>query len=702
MHRVRQAVAGPGRGFALMAVVGCGILAGCGSGTPNGVAPGNQAPHVEITSSPAPHSTSYYSVPIYWRAWDDDGKVAYCLYSIDTQDTVWTKTTEFTASIVFAASGPDNTQWHTFYVKSVDDQGRESAPAELTFNARTIAPQSRAVFPGSVAQGNGYNSSVSGGPALLIRWTGIDPDGVKRTTPVGYQFKRLRIPNTLIGNVARAGQLLDDPATPWQYIPSTTDTVEMNFHDLVPRDQAVQFWVFAWRAVDEAGAVEATYSAGRNLFFYGAYASRQGPVLTLSSLNLGSFEWAGIGRDSAQYVFDHALSLAWSGDAGISGATITGYRWGVDVTDINNTNDAGWATGFSRAMTSLTGLIFRDHTSPIHDIVVQVQDSNGAITSGVLRLTLAAFTGEKDVLWVDDVYDVRAAGYQPNEREHHDHSVGALQQAMQTLGRSTQIDTFDCYPVFVDPLYRVPPKLADMCRYKFVVWEVGTPPGTTFSDIVAVRIGRARTTPNPLSSYLDAGGSLVICGYAATRATMTPIPTAPPSGAGLLAPGRFNFAADYWHMCDEISWAKGDVARNGFQGADPTDWAVHHGIPGLGGFPRMQFDHTRWYNLPVTGRVGAEVASGRFALRAGDRLDPLYTYDAANGDPGPSGSNLQGKLTGFLYHAAPRTPEETWAYQVAWISAQPIDMEQEGLSGMFANLFYEMLQDKKYMLPAGQ
>ena len=60
---------------------------------------------------------------------------------------------------------------------------------------------------------------------------------------------------------------------------------------------------------------------------------------------------------------------------------------------------------------------------------------------------------------------------------------------------------------------------------------------------------------------------------------------------------------------------------------------------------------------------------------------------------------MQGKLVSFLYRAAPRSPDETWSYQVAWLSAQPIDMVQGDLAGMYANLFYEMLQDKKYRLP---
>ncbi len=645
---------------ASLVVVLCWLAAfavsGCQHGTPTGLEPRNEPPHVEITSSPVANSTSFYSVPIYWRAWDDDGRVMYSEYAVDTQDTVWTRTSQFSASLVFSATGANQTEWHTFYLRAVDDRGMHSPVVELSFNARTIAPQSRALFPVAVAQGNGYNSLVSGGPALLIRWSGTDADGVTRKTPVGYRFARLRIPNSLIGNPAGAAKLLDDPSTQWQYLPSPTDTMEVSYRDLVSGDQAVQYWVFAWRAVDEAGAVEPAYVAGRNLFFYGAYISRQGPALTVNSVNLGTFEWAGVGRDSAQYVFDHQLNLTWTADAGITGAVIAGYRWGVDVVDIGNKNDPGWATGFTRSLLGINGLVFRDRTAAIHDIVIQVQDSNGAITTGVLRLTLAAFTGEKDILWVDDVNDIRAAGIQPSDDEHRRHSLGALRLAMNTLGRSTAIDSFTTMPVSYDPLYHVAPPLADMCRYKFVVWEVGIPgssPGVAFTDFVATRIGQARIRPNPLSSYLDAGGSMVIMGYSAVRATMTPIPTNPPTSANLLAPGRYNFAADYMHMCDQISWAKTDANRNGFQGADPTDWAKVHGIPGGGGFPRLQFDKERWYGLPATGRVGAEVAVGRFALRPGDELDPLYTLRQQR-RPWPQLVEQGKALCGYLHRAAPR------------------------------------------------
>ncbi len=685
------------RALAALALVAAAALSGCVD-APSGIPPVNKPPHVTITSGPRADSTSFYAVPIQWDAWDDDGRIAYSLYCVDNVDSAWIKTTEFNTTLVVSATDSVRTSadgYHTFYVKCVDNEGMESPVAQVSFNARTIAPQTRILFPIAIAQGQGYNAPLVGGPSMLLRWTGIDIDGVQHRAPTAYLFKRLVIPANYLGDVGRTAELLARDTDPWERIEATSDTLQRQFNDLVGTD-GVRFWVFALKAIDEAGATERGYLPAHNLFFFAAYTARQGPALNVFSLNLGTFDWQGAGRDSAQYGFDAALNIVWLADPGISGATINGYRWGVDVVDPQDDRDPGWAIGWNRSVTSITGLVFRDRQSPLHDIYIQARDSDGAITTGVIRLSLVQFTGERDVLWVDDAYDISATGVLASEKEHHDAAVRILSGALAQLNRPAVVDTSQCFPVYIDPLFRTPPRLGDLMKYKIVVWSVSFPPGVALWDVTSTRSGRTRIRPNQIASYLDAGGVLVLTGTTAVRATIDPVPTFSPISTPLRT-GRGNFAADYWHVADQVSFARDTPKRHGLLAMRPTPWAETHGIPGGGGFPKLEFDAARWYRIAETGRVGAEFMTGTFRPNAGDDVQQLYLSTMAGGSSGPFASDLNNKCNAFLYRAAPRDPaREDWAYQVAYFSVPLVDMKPDQMTGAFANLFYEILQDKKY------
>src|SRR5262249_54877823 len=123
-------------------------------------------------------------------------------------------------------------------------------------------------------------------------------------------------------------------------------------------------WLFWVRAIDEAGAEEPWPTATNHwppyFFFYFAQPALQGPVLTLSSLALGHYRTQGYSRDSTEYVYDRPITIDWTADASDYGADLDGFRWGVDVTDLDDPNDPGWATGWNRHLTGFSGLTFSD------------------------------------------------------------------------------------------------------------------------------------------------------------------------------------------------------------------------------------------------------------------------------------------------------------------------------------------------------
>src|SRR5207247_1040708 len=138
--------------------------------------------------------------------------------------------------------------------------------------------------------------------------------------------------------------------------------------------------------------------------------------------------------------------------------------------------------------------------------------------------------------------DFGATGLLPTEGYHHVTALAELSGALEALGRPSVVDTFQCYPVYIDPGLRVPPRIGDLAHYKVVVWDTGSPPGTTLFDVTSTAVGRGRTRPNQIATYLDAGGVLIVTGVACVRATITPVPTRSPISTALI-PGRGNFAA---------------------------------------------------------------------------------------------------------------------------------------------------------------
>jgi hypothetical protein len=91
-----------------------------------------------------------YTVTLSWVGWDNDGFVDHFLYAID-DTTEWIETTASQRSFMFAADslreGEEFGRWHTFWIKAVDDRHAQSVPAYLTFDARTIAPSTRILYP---------------------------------------------------------------------------------------------------------------------------------------------------------------------------------------------------------------------------------------------------------------------------------------------------------------------------------------------------------------------------------------------------------------------------------------------------------------------------------------------------------------------------------------------------------------------------
>ncbi|MCX5737453.1 MAG: hypothetical protein NTZ61_02960, partial [Proteobacteria bacterium] len=150
----------------------------------------NVRPLVKITGGVLLDSVSTDArVRFYWFGSDDDGIIRWFEWAID--DTLseggWHRTTSYDAVIPFRAKDPqagtDFAGWHTFYVRSVDNDYERSHADQRFFNTHTIAPYTEIVNPEPTV-GARWASTLN------ITWLGDDSDGSRADgQPSFFEYK---------------------------------------------------------------------------------------------------------------------------------------------------------------------------------------------------------------------------------------------------------------------------------------------------------------------------------------------------------------------------------------------------------------------------------------------------------------------------------------------------------------------------------
>ncbi|MBD3349088.1 MAG: hypothetical protein GF400_07840 [Candidatus Eisenbacteria bacterium] len=167
----------------------------------------NLSPETELTSAPGPKEQANYRVHLYWNGSDPDGYISgYFFAWDDTADADWVFTTKSDSLFKVSIDGVGGTQNHTFFVRSVDNEGKvDPSPAEIRFEAETDVPLINTLFrvdgpndPDSpiydpdydsdsqqYVYGTGEDTVLMGTPCAFV-WDGEDPDGMG--APVYYAY----------------------------------------------------------------------------------------------------------------------------------------------------------------------------------------------------------------------------------------------------------------------------------------------------------------------------------------------------------------------------------------------------------------------------------------------------------------------------------------------------------------------------------
>jgi len=507
------------------------LAAGCSTLIPDDTADGtrveNRRPSVRITAGAATADSVGidYKVDFRWHGVDDDGLVAFYQYAIDdtVSENAWHDTTSFSSLFRMKATRSDSDgqalyDWHTFFVRAIDNEFGVSSSDFRTFNAKTIAPSSRITFP---------DVRSSEAPELLrtfvVRWEGDDLDSSRPDRkPVYYEYKLIAVgsplePDEVIRTkLHEAENLLLDTLrvglkTAWIRVPESQ-------RSLLLRELPIAASLcFAVRAVDEAGAIEPNLTRGRNFIAFNVRAANVAPFVTISEASIGTNEFP-LGGDAEGFwtvsvPAGRPLRFRWTGDASAYGSLPGNSNYGLDLADpsdetIRDPRGIGGWIGWGRWAGNQEPFTFpASDGEATHVLIVKMRDISDAVSSEricKIRIKVVVFTFDKFALVVDDA----RFGANPSDLTHD----AFLRQNF--LARAPQLGQVDNFGLFGDGASEISVRtprdlpLDLVSRYQHIFWS------THFNTFATQETGLHRTEISNarLSAYLGAGGRLFIFG----------------------------------------------------------------------------------------------------------------------------------------------------------------------------------------------
>jgi hypothetical protein len=330
------------------------IWAGCD--TESGFLLPNEAPNTRISSGPPESRDTGYQVDLYWYGWDNDGYVDHYeiawetpenwigpIYAVDSTFSVRAADSCCVPPLPSQATALQDSvfeQYHTFYVRAVDNQGvPDESPSFRTFNAKTLAPHTEISY-GPSFLGNWGNQ-------VTFKWRGTDPDGAVTSYRYAltslFDFARDQgDTNPTIGRLLawvdsityypRQGGGYNTDSLVWR----TTVEDSIVFRNVlttagIPPPQSKNKIVFAVRAVDNADAVEQVLTVPANVVVFDVLKSLNGPCISVTSNIVGT--WNCFTARVPREIFSRrGLKFSWTATPGGSQTPVAGYSYAVDDT----------------------------------------------------------------------------------------------------------------------------------------------------------------------------------------------------------------------------------------------------------------------------------------------------------------------------------------------------------------------------------
>lgn len=520
------------RGTAAALVALAAALLGAGCGDEAQLLTPNQAPNTRISAGPPEATDTGYTVNLFWFGWDDDGFVDHYEIAWETPEDwigpIFTNDSLF--SVLAAESccvtplpdfGPQSTlqdsvyeQFHTFYVRAVDNDGvPDPTPAVRSFNAKTIAPFTTITF--------GPSDGSTWGPSVEFEWTGADEDGVvlayqralvtkeQYSWDTGRPFQTqaaIAWIDTLTYYPVGPGERKD--SLPWEY--TEVDSVVYPGVSEFDSQGADALYIFAVRAIDDAGATEQILTAPANLRRFTIDPNLAGPRIFLRSNSAGAWR-AGEPLVTRAVFAGQGLRFSWRATPGQSQTPVAGFSYAVeDTADWTpfSANSLEWPVQIPNE----PEVLWFPPEGP-HRFFVRAIDLGGFVS--LLEARLDVFGGPKEcapepeddtVLVVLDTNAVTMVT-----------SNGVWPVGYELIERALVDYWFEGfnYQVFQSDQGRRPLDISILNCATSTVWLCSAAVGDGDNILFD---GYHSSPPNPLSSYVSAGGNLFVLGVTPVQA----------------------------------------------------------------------------------------------------------------------------------------------------------------------------------------
>lgn len=697
----------------------------------------NDRPAVRITGGVLEDGVDAEArVHFYWAGADNDGVVRWFEWAIDDtiSESAWNRTTRFDEVISFPAT--ENTgdneifsDWHTFYVRSVDDDFQRSAPDKRFFNAQTIAPVTSITQPEP-------QESARWASTLKVSWLGVDDDGSRADNlPSRFQLKLVKVPTSIqlddqeallrvfadSTNLLRAipirsdfppddDELYNKARRKWQEVPGTVSEYWLENMEVYQR------YGFIIKAIDEAGAEEQEFARNRNYVIFTVDDRRINVILFEPALGNRQFNTAAYPPEPWEVTVapDQPIRFQWIGDASLSGTESGPSNYGFDIPDPDDESfrsidgRGGWI-GWATRTRMQEAISFSAEGPDVHYFYLKMRDvSNNPATETrcAVKINVAEFSFDKPFLIVDDLRYApknQCGGPLLEDEETdlwrltYDQATGEYSgvfSGVRDFMRSS--DRVDYYAVYPDNEANKAPNIESefldvLGRYQTVIWDCGHDQPTGLRQAAGVN--------QYLSAYVGLGGNLLLYTFIGPAQTIAgligfdnPDPKCPRENdfqAGYYW-NRLSFLWQYLNLTGCIDKPRGATTQGN------PDEALRVAIAENPVYPDLFIDTVRWpcargimnYEALVSEVADPDVTPW-YELQEG--MDIIYRARTRVPD---EFSDLEGKP--IAWRTYPLAGEDTDRGRIVCFSFHPYFFEEAAVGNAMTNALHWLVNGSDF------